>query len=66
MIGNGEKFRETDWIMLWITPHYYCDVNGLSLNTQDLKKFIDQIVQVEVNSKLDERTRIGRMIAIDL
>ena len=39
--------------------------SGLSLNPQDLKKFVDQIVQVEVNSKFEERTRIGRLIAVD-
>ena len=39
--------------------------SGLSLNPQDLKKFVDQIVQVEVNSKFDGKIQIGRLIAVD-
>ena len=38
--------------------------SGLSLNPQDLKKFVDQIVQVEVNSKFDGKIQIGRLIAV--
>jgi len=39
--------------------------SGLSLNPQDLKKFVDQIVQVEVNSKFDGKIQIGCLIAVD-